>query len=44
MSEPAEDQAIGPREIVRGALMQLLIRGDDTVIAATIQSDVDGIP
>jgi hypothetical protein len=41
---PAKEERIGPIEVLGRVTMQLLIRDHRTVIAATVQRDVDGIP
>ncbi|CAN7762355.1 hypothetical protein [Variovorax sp. LjRoot178] len=41
---PAKDEGIGLREVLGRVTMQLLIRNHYTMIAASVQCDVDGIP
>ena len=41
---PAKKDGIGPREVLGGVAMQVLVRGYCAMIAAPVQCDVDGIP
>src|SRR5262249_61353151 len=42
--DPAEEQSISLGELLGPVTMQLFIRGTCAMIAAPVQSDVDGIP
>jgi hypothetical protein len=44
VSHPAEEKGIGPVEVLGRVTMQFFIRDDCTMIAASVQRDVDGIP
>jgi hypothetical protein len=44
VSHPAKEEGIGLLDVLDRMTMQLFVRGDCTMIAAAVQSDVDGIP
>ena len=44
VSHPAKEERIGPVEVLDGVSMQVFGRWNDTMIAAPVQCDVDGIP
>jgi hypothetical protein len=44
ISHPAKQEGIGPVEVLGRVTMQLFVRDHCTMIAAPVQSDVDGIP
>src|SRR6185503_17721270 len=44
VSHPAKEEGIGLVEVLDRVTMQLLVRGNCTMIAAPVQCDVDGIP
>jgi hypothetical protein len=44
VSDPAKEEGIGLVEVLDRLTMQVLVRGNCTMIAAPVQSDVDGVP
>src|SRR4029434_6907904 len=44
VSHPPKEEGIGLVEVLDRVTMQLFVRGNCTMIAAPVQSDVDGIP
>ena len=44
ISHPAKKESVGPVEVLDCMPMQIFVRGNSTVIAASVQRDVDGIP
>ena len=44
ISHPAKKESIGPVEVLDRVTMQVFVREHDTMIAAPVQRDVDGIP
>ncbi|WP_429552454.1 hypothetical protein [Paraburkholderia sp. MM5477-R1] len=44
VGQPAKEEGIGLREVLGRVMMQVFVRDHFTMIAATVQCDVDGIP
>jgi hypothetical protein len=44
VSHPAEEEGIGPVEVLDRVTMQVFVRHYRSMIAAPVQRDVDGIP
>src|ERR1041385_6447772 len=44
VSHPAEEEGVGPVEVLDRVTMQVFVRGHCSMIAAPVQCDVDGIP
>lgn len=44
VGHPAEEERIGLDEVLGSVTVQLLVRGDRTVVAAPVRRDVDGVP
>src|SRR5688500_10539823 len=44
VGHPAEDEAVGPGEVLDRVTMQLFVSDPHAMIAAPVQGDVDGIP